>query len=78
MQVYVEALQALDKNSKVNKLQLPELRTELNKQILVGTYNTPLGEIGFTPLGEVVQKDFYVAQIKMAKDGSQGKFIFLK
>ncbi|MEH1832308.1 MAG: ABC transporter substrate-binding protein [Nostoc sp.] len=78
VQVYVEALQALDKKSKVNKLQLPELRTELNKQILVGTYNTPLGEISFTPIGEVVQKDFYVAQIKMAKDGSQGKFTFIK
>lgn len=78
VQVYVEALQALDKKSKVNKLQLPELRTELNKQILVGQYNTPLGEIGFTPIGEIVQKDFYVAQIKMAKDGSQGKFTFLK
>ncbi|MEH1943639.1 MAG: ABC transporter substrate-binding protein [Nostoc sp.] len=78
VQVYVEALQALDKKSKVNKLQLSQLRTELNKQLLVGTYNTPLGEIGFTPTGEVVQKDFYVAQIKMAKDGSQGKFTFLK
>ncbi|WP_138499956.1 ABC transporter substrate-binding protein [Nostoc sp. PA-18-2419] len=78
VQVYIEALQALDKNTKVNKLQLPELRTQLNKQILSGTYNTPLGEIGFTPVGEVVQKDFYVAQIKMEKDGSQGKFTFLK
>ncbi|MEH1856136.1 MAG: ABC transporter substrate-binding protein [Nostoc sp.] len=78
VQVYVEALQALDKKSKVNKLQLPELRIELNKQILAGTYNTPLGEIGFTPIGEVVQKDFYVAQIKMEKDGSKGKFTFLK
>jgi branched-chain amino acid transport system substrate-binding protein len=78
VQVYVEALQALDQKSKLNKLQLPELRTQLNKQILVGQYNTPLGEIGFTPIGEVVQKDFYVAQIKMEKDGSQGKFTFLK
>ncbi|MCF2146937.1 ABC transporter substrate-binding protein [Desmonostoc muscorum LEGE 12446] len=78
VQVYVEALQALDKKSKVNKLQIPELRTQLNQQILSGTYNTPLGEIGFTPVGEVVQKDFYVAQIKMEKDGSQGKFTFLK
>ncbi|MEH2293917.1 ABC transporter substrate-binding protein [Nostoc sp.] len=78
VQVYVEALQALDKKNKVNKLQLAELRTELNKQILAGTYNTPLGEISFTPIGEVVQKDFYVAQIKMAKDGSQGKFTFIK
>ncbi|MFN6513793.1 MAG: ABC transporter substrate-binding protein [Nostoc sp. CreGUA01] len=78
VQVYVEALQALDQKSKVNKLQLPELRTQLNKQILSGKYNTPLGEIGFTPVGEVVQQDFYVAQIKMEKDGSQGKFTFLK
>ncbi len=59
-------------------LQLPELRIQLNKEILVGTYNTPLGEISFTPIGEVVQKHFYVAQIKMEKDGSKGKFTFLK
>ena len=43
VQVYVEALQALDKKSKVSKLQLPQLRTELNKQLLTGKYNTPLG-----------------------------------
>jgi branched-chain amino acid transport system substrate-binding protein len=78
VQVYVEALKSLDNKSKVKKLQLPELRTQLNKEILAGKYNTPLGEIGFTPVGEVVQKDFYVAQIKMEKDGSQGKFTFLK
>ncbi|WGV24109.1 ABC transporter substrate-binding protein [Halotia branconii] len=78
VQVYVEALQALDKKSKVNKLQLPQLRTQLNTQVLAGKYNTPLGEIAFTPVGEVVQKDFYVAQIKMDKDGSKGKFAFLK
>jgi branched-chain amino acid transport system substrate-binding protein len=78
VQVYVDALKALDNKNKVNKLELPQLRTELNKQILAGKYNTPLGEIGFTPVGEVVQKDFYVAQIKMEKDGSQGKFVFLK
>ncbi|MBD2364337.1 ABC transporter substrate-binding protein [Anabaena minutissima FACHB-250] len=78
VQVYVDALKALDNQSKVNTLQLPQLRTELNKQILAGKYNTPLGEISFTPIGEVVQKDFYVAQIKMEKDGIQGKFAFLK
>ncbi|MBD2346470.1 ABC transporter substrate-binding protein [Anabaena subtropica] len=78
VQVYVEALKALDSKNKVNKLQLPALRTELNKQLLAGKYNTPLGEISFTPVGEVVQKDFYVAQIKMEKDGSQGNFTFLK
>ncbi|BDA69581.1 Extracellular ligand-binding receptor [Calothrix sp. PCC 7716] len=78
VQVYVEALQALDKRTKLSTLQLPQLRTELNKQLLAGKYNTPLGEISFTPVGEVVQKDFYVAQIKMEKDGSTGKFAFLK
>ncbi|MEA5567357.1 ABC transporter substrate-binding protein [Anabaena sp. UHCC 0399] len=78
VQVYVDALKALDNQRKVNTLQLPQLRTELNKQILAGKYNTPLGEISFTPIGEVVQKDFYVAQIKMEKDGIQGKFAFLK
>lgn len=78
VQVYVDALKALDNKTKVNTLQLPQLRTELNQQILSGKYNTPLGEISFTPVGEVVQKDFYVAQIKMEKDGSQGKFTFLK
>ncbi|QLE54661.1 ABC transporter substrate-binding protein [Nostoc sp. TCL26-01] len=78
VQVYVEALKTLDSKSKVNKIQLPDLRTELNKQLLAGKYNTPLGEISFTPTGEVVQPEFYVAQIKMEKDGSQGKFAFLK
>jgi branched-chain amino acid transport system substrate-binding protein len=78
VQVYVEALKALDNKNKINKLQLPQLRTELNKQILAGKYDTPLGEISFTPIGEVVQKDFYVAQIKMDKDGNNGKFTFIK
>ncbi|MBD2301881.1 ABC transporter substrate-binding protein [Nostoc sp. FACHB-190] len=78
VQVYVEALKSLDQKSKVNKLELPALRTELNKQLLTGKYNTPLGEIAFTPIGEIVQKDFYVAQIKMEADGSKGKFTFLK
>ena len=78
VQVYVEALQALDKKTKVSSLPLPKLRDELNKQILTGKYNTPIGEISFTPIGEVVQKDFYVAQIKMDKDGNNGKFAFVK
>jgi branched-chain amino acid transport system substrate-binding protein len=78
VQVYVEALQALDKKTKVSSLPLPQLRTELNKQILAGKYNTPIGEISFTPIGEVIQQDFYVAQIKMEKDGITGKFVFIK
>ncbi|MER3494670.1 MAG: branched-chain amino acid ABC transporter substrate-binding protein [Mastigocladus sp. ERB_26_2] len=78
VQVYVEALKALDKKTKITTLPLDKLRTELNKQILAGKYNTPIGEISFTPEGEIVQKDFYVAQIKMEKDGNNGKFAFLK
>ncbi|BAT53118.1 Extracellular ligand-binding receptor [Nostoc sp. NIES-3756] len=78
VQVYVEALKALDSKNKVNKVQLSELRTQLNQQLLTGKYITPLGEISFTPVGEIVQQNFYVAQIKMEKDGSQGKYTFLK
>jgi branched-chain amino acid transport system substrate-binding protein len=37
-----------------------------------------LGEIAFTPEGEIIQKEFYVAQIKMDADGNNGKFTFLK
>ncbi|MFB2921637.1 ABC transporter substrate-binding protein [Aerosakkonema funiforme] len=78
VQVYVEALKALDQKSKVTAMPLPQLRTELNKQLLAGKYDTPLGEIAFTPVGDVIQKDFYVAQLKVDKDGNNGKFAFLK
>src|SRR4028119_597507 len=78
VQVFVEALKALDSKTKLSALSLAELRTKLNQQILAGKYNTPLGEIAFTPEGEVVQSLFYIAQIKMDVDGNNGKFIFLK
>lgn len=78
VQVYVDALKALDKKTDVSKMPLAQLRTELNKQLLTGKYQTPLGDISFTPEGEIVQKDFYVAQIKMNPDGNNGKFAFLE
>jgi branched-chain amino acid transport system substrate-binding protein len=78
VQVFVEALKALDSKTKINTLPLDQLRTQLNKQILAGNYNTPLGEIAFDPEGEVKQSQFYVAQIKMESDGKNGKFSFLK
>ena len=74
----MEALKALDSKTKLSALSLAELRTKLNQQILAGKYNTPLGEIAFTPEGEVLQSQFYIAQIKMDVDGNNGKFIFLK
>lgn len=77
LQVYVEALQSLDKKSKINKLTLAELRTQLNQELLKGKYQTPLGEIAFTPVGDVIQKEFYVAQLKMEANGVNGKFSFL-
>lgn len=76
VQVFVEALRILDRTRKVTQIPLQELRIALNQQILIGKYQTPLGEIAFTAEGEVIQKNFYVAQIKM-EDSDRGKFIFL-
>jgi len=78
IQVFVEALTKLDQKTKLNTLSLEELRTKLNQEILIGKYETVLGEISFTPEGEIIQNQFYVAQIKMDPDGKNGKFIFLK
>ncbi|GGO35846.1 ABC transporter substrate-binding protein [Deinococcus humi] len=77
VQVMVEALKAIDRKKKLSQWDLGELRNALNKQILLGTYNTPLGPISFDKEGEVQQKEFYVAQIKMA-DAKNGSFVFLK
>ncbi len=78
VQVFVEALRALDKKTPLSGMQLSELRTALNKEILSGTYDTPLGQISFTPEGELNQSKFYVAQIEMNPDGTTGKFKFIK
>src|SRR4028119_460012 len=53
VQVFVEALKALDSKTKLSALSLAELRTKLNQQILAGKYKTPLGEIAFTSKGDV-------------------------
>jgi branched-chain amino acid transport system substrate-binding protein len=78
VQVFVDSLKAINSQSKVSQKPLGELRTNLNQQLLGGKYDTPLGEISFTPEGEINQKDFYVARIKMDADGNNGKFEFLK
>ncbi|NJP10984.1 MAG: ABC transporter substrate-binding protein [Leptolyngbyaceae cyanobacterium RU_5_1] len=78
VQVFVEALKALNPQQKLQTRSLPELRSALNRQILSGQYDTPLGELSFTPDGEVIQKQFYVAQIKMDSDGKNGRFALLK
>lgn len=78
VQVYVEALKGLDKKSKISTMPLNQLRTELNKQILGGKYETPLGEIAFTPVGDVIQKEFYVSTIKVDPNTKKTNFIILK
>src|SRR5882724_3533201 len=82
IQVFVEALRALDKKSPIARMDLAALRVELNKQLIAGTYDTPLGEISFSTGpgmgGEIVQKQAYVAQIKMDPDGTKGTFVFVK
>ncbi len=78
VQVFVEALKEVDKKSKITGASLPQVRIDLNKQILAGKYFTPLGEIAFDKDGEIVQKDFYVARVTMNADGKNGTFTFLK
>ncbi|MDX1990959.1 MAG: ABC transporter substrate-binding protein [bacterium] len=74
VQVFVEALIALDNEVGLDTLELADLRTQLNATILAGEYDTPLGVISFTPEGEIVQGQFYVAQIAMNEDGQTGSF----
>jgi branched-chain amino acid transport system substrate-binding protein len=78
VQVVVEALITLDQKKKVTSYELKDLRQELNKQILSQSYQTPLGAISFDKEGEIIQKSFYVAEIKMEADNKNGTFAFLK
>jgi branched-chain amino acid transport system substrate-binding protein len=77
LQVVGEALQRLDKRQPLKTLNVAAARKALMAEILAGTYQTPLGEIRFTPEGEVVQKDFFMAQVRMNPDGRSGRFALL-
>jgi branched-chain amino acid transport system substrate-binding protein len=77
VQVMVAALRAVNAKTPLQRLSLTELRQQLNQELLRGRYDTPLGNISFTPAGDIVQKDFFVAQVKMQSD-SKGEFVFLK
>ena len=80
-QVVAEALATLQRTlpagSSLGALPRQELRRQLNATLLKGPYHTPLGEIRFTPEGEVIQKSFYVAQVRMKPDGTSGRFQLL-
>ena len=78
IQVFVEALKAVDQKNKISSLSLEQLREQLNQAILSGKYQTVLGNLSFTPEGEIIQEQFYVAQIKMDETGENGKFTYLK
>jgi branched-chain amino acid transport system substrate-binding protein len=77
VQVFVEAIRNV-KNLNPQPTSLAAFRAALNQQILAGKYDTPLGAIAFTQEGEVIQENFYVAQIKMEQSGDRGQFVFLK
>jgi len=77
IQVFVDALKSLDSKTKIANMSIEDLRVALNTEIHAGKYDTPLGAISFDKDRELVQKDFYVAQIKMNPDGITGKFVFL-
>ena len=77
LQVLAEALQRLDRRQPLQQSNLAEARQALMAEILSGTYQTPLGEIRFTPEGEVIQKDFFVAQVRMDPSGKSGRFALL-
>lgn len=74
VQVFAQSLSKLSRQHNLGQLSLPELRQALNQQLLQDTYDTPLGELRFTPEGEVVQRYFYVGQIEMSEDGQTGQF----
>ena len=80
VQVFVQALRALDRKSPIAGMDLPTLRIELNRQLVSGTYDTPLGEIWFTPSpgGEINQKYSYISWVKMTPDGTSGRFFYWK
>ena len=81
VQVFAEALKVTEKAGKLDG-PLETARVELNRNILAGKYSTPLGDISFDSVGEILQKNFYVAQIKMVRgdtgDVFSGKFTYVK
>jgi len=78
IQVYVESLIEVDAIYGLDTLTNDQIRLALNTVMLNGVYETPMGTVSFTPLGEVVQARFYVAQVHMDADGQTGRFVFLE
>ena len=77
-QVLFEAIQRLERKGGLTGVTLSQARTNLMTELLSGTYNTPLGPIGFSPEGEVLQDRFYVAEVRMAPGGRDGRFALVR
>jgi branched-chain amino acid transport system substrate-binding protein len=77
-QVIAEAAGRLNQQQPLKGQPLRQVRLLLNKEILSGSYETPLGKISFSPEGEVQQERFFVAQVQMNSDGRSGRFALLK
>ncbi|MFM7653377.1 MAG: ABC transporter substrate-binding protein [Vulcanococcus sp.] len=77
-QVLFEAIQRLQAKGGLSGVTLREARANLMRELLSGTYDTPLGPIGFTPDGEVVQDRFYVAEVRMQPNGRDGRFALVR
>ena len=74
----MEALQRLERRGGLNGLTLAQARAALMAELLSGRYDTPLGPIAFTPEGEVRQDRFYVAEVRMAAGGRDGRFALVR
>ena len=77
-QVLFEAIQRLQRQGGLTGVTLGQARANLMAELLSGTYDTPLGPIGFSPEGEVLQDRFYVAEVRMAPDGRDGRFALVR
>lgn len=77
-QVLFEAIQRLQRQGGLTGVTLGQARANLMAELLSGTYDTPLGPIGFSPAGEVLQDRFYVAEVRMAPGGRDGRFALVR
>ncbi|MCU0482261.1 MAG: ABC transporter substrate-binding protein [Anaerolineae bacterium] len=79
IQVFVESLIEIDNTVGLDSFgdDLTALRAALNTTLLSLEYDTPIGIISFDPDGEIIQSNFYVAQVVMNDDNETGTFALL-
>jgi branched-chain amino acid transport system substrate-binding protein len=77
VQVFVETLQAIDSQTPLQTLPLDQQRAELNQQMLSRTYTSPLGDISFTPDGELRKGRYYAARLVVDPEHPNGAFTFV-